>query len=244
MAAVEDGPDGGSGDEGGSSSASLSSELQDEQPRHQDGPPAAGHGEESAAEHENPFGIPYDDAHAMEEADAGAPPMPPPLADPDVAVGPPAAESEAAGDGDSQSDARSSVAGPAGPGLLGGTAVLLPVDDPAGMAKVGRLRVTDLMDRRQIYACCPNPAHGSCIKTKTCLRGSRPGQGRPLGYLGAWILAGMNFENKRDHMKYQPSLEERRAARRTLAVVPMSDEPFDFEAALEEGEASEPEVFR
>lgn len=114
----------------------------------------------------------------------------------------------------------------------------------AGGNLVGAIRITEIGDRRELYATCPCSAkHGVCIKTRTANAGRRKGQGRPLGYLGAWLQAAArgDMATKADHMKFMPSLAERRMARAAIARLPEAQRFFDFERSRGEDEASEPE---
>ena len=80
--------------------------------------------------------------------------------------------------------------------------------------------------------------HG-CRKARTCTGGPRPGQGKPLGYLSAW-LAGGNVMSKAQHASFNPSYAERQLARQKLRQDssmarlmdlesdPSPDEPLEF----------------
>lgn len=98
---------------------------------------------------------------------------------------------------------------------------------------------------REFYAVCTNTLHGRCIATRTCKAGRRSAQGRPLGFLAAWLLASGEHETKQSHMQAcRPTWAERRAARRDL-FHPEQRERATLLAAEERvpapGEASEPE---
>lgn len=68
---------------------------------------------------------------------------------------------------------------------------------------------------------CGNRRHGRCIKTKTCeapparLARTREGQGRPVGWLVAWLKKGLLDTPREKHWDpmEEPTLVERRAAR-------------------------------
>ena len=57
--------------------------------------------------------------------------------------------------------------------------------------------------------------HPKCVRTKTYV-GQRAGGQNPLGYLGAWLLAGSQYADKNAHMKHRPTFQERRSARNLL----------------------------
>ena len=115
-----------------------------------------------------------------------------------------------------------------------------------GTPLVGHIRITDLDGRRELYATCPCKAeHGTCIKTRTVNPGRRKGKGRPLGFLAAWLRGAKQagIETKTDHMRFEPSLAQRREARMALAEKPSAARYFAFERPKGAGEASEPEEF-
>ena len=114
-----------------------------------------------------------------------------------------------------------------------------------GCPRDGKLTLTESFGRKEVYATCRAPGHGSCIKTKTAKPGPKIGQGRPLGYLAAWLKAGPSFVgSKADHMKYIPSFDERRAARRGVAHIPGVRTLFEAERVPEGDEGSEPDVLQ
>jgi hypothetical protein len=78
------------------------------------------------------------------------------------------------------------------------------------------------------YASCPNRKHGRCIATRSAHAGHRKAQGRPLGYLAAWVLAAFNtgLDTKENHKGYEPSRTVRRKARRALCQ-PCNSELLD-----------------
>ena len=79
-------------------------------------------------------------------------------------------------------------------------------------------------DRSMICtADCNSPGHGRCIKTKTMKAPARltdrnRGQGRPVGYLAAWLAKGVTCGTKAEHWSAdnEPNLDERVAARESL----------------------------
>ena len=71
---------------------------------------------------------------------------------------------------------------------------------------------------------CNNPTHGRCVKTRTMREPARAsakskGQGRPVGYLAAWLAKGIDLGSKALHWsdEQQPSFAERAAARAQVA---------------------------
>lgn len=100
----------------------------------------------------------------------------------------------------------------------------------------------------ELYAMCTVEAHGRCILTRTCRSGRRVWQGRPLGFLAAWIAAGPRFPNKSTHLRHVPAFSERRSARRGLADDRQDSATLAaylrYERDRHEGEESEPEEYR
>lgn len=95
-----------------------------------------------------------------------------------------------------------------------------------------------------LVAHCANPAHGLCRCTRTVNSSEkRPSQGRPVGFLLAWLAAGDQFHSRAEHVAAcRPSLEERRAARNfARQSVQGAASLFEKERAKHEDEASEPE---
>ena len=93
-----------------------------------------------------------------------------------------------------------------------------------------------------IQAHCRVPGHGDCRRQRTVTSGRRRGQGRPLGHLAAWLLAGDQFANQAAHQArtFVPSLEKRQEARELLAVAEGADELFKQENDEESGWEREP----
>ena len=118
----------------------------------------------------------------------------------------------------------------------------VPVD---GTDRMGKLTLTAIGTRLELYATCPNKAHGSCILTRTLKSGPRRGQGRPVGFLCAWLRAACRGDCalKADHMKYKPPFAERSEARHCLYALPGCEELLEKERVAREGEGSEPEEF-
>ena len=94
---------------------------------------------------------------------------------------------------------------------------------------------------------CNNRRHGRCIKTKTrepphgCLAARRVGQGRPVGYLAAWLKQGLRDAPRAAHWdrEQDPSWEERKAARDE--VIRLQEEGSLDAALMLNGEAESPE---
>ena len=105
----------------------------------------------------------------------------------------------------------------------------------------GRIHITELYDRREMYAVCPcKGTHGACIKTRTCNPGRRRGQGRPLGFLAAWLRESTHpgLATKAGHMAFRPSQAQRRAARAALVDAADLHRYLAFERPQEPVEAS------
>ena len=154
--------------------------------------------------------------------------------DEDKLDGDPAAGSDGAG----ASDAASSADYERRTLLEGGS---VPVEIE-GQARKGRLRIIDMMDRQQMYAVCPIAEHGVCIKTRTCRPGRQRGQGRPAGFLAAWLKAGSSCATHAEHMKVALSFDDRRAARTELYLADRGADLLAYERPKLDGEDSEPEV--
>ena len=82
-----------------------------------------------------------------------------------------------------------------------------------------------------------------CRKTRACTRNDRfPAQGRPPGFLAAWLVQGPAHESRVDHRDHGwPSRPDRIAARNRLKALPGAAELFSRVAERRDGEASEPE---
>ena len=92
-------------------------------------------------------------------------------------------------------------------------------------------------------AYCGKHKDARCTATRTLNAGKRPGSGRPLGFLVAWLLCGGDHSTKEQHIEMPvPSKMLRRAARNYLKAQPASPALFALEAPQED-EDNEPEVF-
>lgn len=97
-----------------------------------------------------------------------------------------------------------------------------------------------------LYAHCEHPAHGGpnqCRRTRTLNAGWRPGQGRPIGHLAAWLAAGVEAQSRAEHMMVdRPALAARRAARAAVKAAVENAHLFILERAKNAGSDSEPEL--
>lgn len=92
-------------------------------------------------------------------------------------------------------------------------------------------------------ATCDNPAHGRCILTRTSKaseRSNRRGQGRPLGYLAAW-LATNDQDTREEHRAFMPAIEERRRLRQEYSASVAFKALESSERPPRAGEEEEPE---
>ena len=99
---------------------------------------------------------------------------------------------------------------------------------------------------RYNYKTCNLVAHCSihpknCRKTRTAKPGRNSGQGRPIGFLAAWLDAAEAHEDGRAHnSQCQPSLEDRQKARAHFKQLPGAANLLQFERQQEAGEPEEP----
>ena len=86
---------------------------------------------------------------------------------------------------------------------------------------------------------------GLSTQQKTLYTPKALAQGRPLGFIGAWLHGACNFDEKDAHRLWKPSLEERAAARAALKAMavgsPSAAALLAAERVKREGEDSEPE---
>lgn len=95
---------------------------------------------------------------------------------------------------------------------------------------------------RDFYATCG--VHGArCRKTKTSNASLRnPAQGRPCGFLRAWLLRAGDFSTADEHKwMCHPSFEERQSARQSLLNDPAAAALLSHERQQRSGEGPEPE---
>jgi len=167
----------------------------------------------------NVFGLPSDaeaEAEAEAESDEGA----------DLSDSSASTSSSSSSSSSSRSGSSSSL--PVGRNRQ--ESMQVPIPD---FASSGSIRVFCADDGRvDLYAVCPcQAAHGKCVKTRTCKSGSKPGQGRPLGFLVAWLRAAARagMETKAAHFKYEPTFAERKEARTLLKAWANANTVLAFE---------------
>ena len=117
----------------------------------------------------------------------------------------------------------------------------IPVE---GTVKCGRIHMTHIGERKEMYAQCPfTDTHGwECRRTRTCRPGARAATGRPLGGLAAWLKCGKDCASKEEHMKVVPNRASRIAGRASIMDMVHGAAFAAFERDRIEGEASEPEM--
>ena len=75
-------------------------------------------------------------------------------------------------------------------------------------------RISYNLTKDEMIATCSDPRHNNCRKWRSCRAGARPQQGRPVGFLAAWLYHHGRYPNAVDHKKVNSySRDERRAAR-------------------------------
>ena len=92
-------------------------------------------------------------------------------------------------------------------------------------------------------ATCDNAMHGKCIKTCSAFAGRKRAQGRPLGFLSAWLSCGSDLPSKAAHWDRSnwPDFATRCEHRDMLAEVPGGPDLLAQERPMEPGEAAEPD---
>jgi hypothetical protein len=85
-----------------------------------------------------------------------------------------------------------------------------------GSVRVGTEVIKQNPGADNFYCKCRIPAHGRCIVSRSRHGGTRPPQGRPLGFLAAWYLKASDFETGKAHKEYKPTKAARREARHDL----------------------------
>ena len=129
------------------------------------------------------------------------------------------------------------IGGGEGCGGSGGGGDVVTFHLPDGMGSLIHYRSCD-----DFYAICGNRAlHGTCRKTQTSRAGRRPGQGRPLGLLVAW-LRRWTCDCRDFHKLSLPliSHDDRVQAREWLEGLPGSAALLACERPRRADEASEP----
>ncbi len=102
----------------------------------------------------------------------------------------------------------------------------------------GAIRFSDT----KFYGTCNDPRHGRCVCTRTNRPGRKAAQGRPLGFLAAWLLSHEDFPTQNDYVYLcSPSLALRKKARRDLARSPNLGYFLEKERHKGDDEESEPE---
>lgn len=108
-------------------------------------------------------------------------------------------------------------------------------------------KITHYHKKMDFYAIC-DCAHERCVKvraSRSAAATKRLSQGRPLGYLMAWLRVGPNFVDSHDH-KFEawatgkPTLAERQAAREALCELPGAEALLARERPRRPGEEDEP----
>ena len=61
--------------------------------------------------------------------------------------------------------------------------------------------------------------------------------------LSSWLMGAHTCADKKTHMIYKPTREQRKAARRTVALLPGIGQLLGAERCPKDGEESEPEEF-
>lgn len=152
----------------------------------------------------------------------------------DEALAPPAAEepAEASSSGDAQMAPASALSAPT---------VAQPVRQvPRPQRASGRGQVADVQfavpggeiryyaRTRRFAAHCENAAHGNCRREKVSTGRPGRGQGRPLGYLMAWLAEAFEHDTHAEHMDNCViiSLERRQRGREALRAIGGSEELF------------------
>lgn len=111
------------------------------------------------------------------------------------------------------------------------------------MVPGGDIRYYSKLNR--FSAVCEHADHtGRCRREKVA-HGSNAsaGQGRPLGYLMAWLAAGEKHASRREHMAFETtiSFEERAAGRAALRQISGAEQLFAAERPRRPNEGEEPE---
>ena len=92
---------------------------------------------------------------------------------------------------------------------------------------------------RRFAAWCGNPNHTNrCRREKVSYSGRGGGQGRPLGFLMAWLARGADHDTQEQHMMLDMMIDyqSRLAGRQTLRDTPGSDALFAGERPAVDGE--------
>lgn len=105
----------------------------------------------------------------------------------------------------------------------------------------------------EFYAYCDDPIHTMdaeggnstrCIRSRVGRPGRVRHQGRPLGFLVAWLQGCALFADADDHKGFKPSFADRRAARNAFKEIPGAEPLLGSERPRRDDEAdSEPDNF-
>ncbi|CAE7236522.1 unnamed protein product [Symbiodinium sp. CCMP2456] len=128
------------------------------------------------------------------------------------------------------------AAGRAGGGVRSGEEIIR-VDVAGG-------RLVYYGESQDLKVFCTNAGHLNCEKKRTVKPGGRKGQGRPIGFLLAWLAAADSFEDASKHVhKCKPTLAQRTEAREKFKTVNGWQALADKERKCGEGEPEEPPSF-
>ena len=101
-------------------------------------------------------------------------------------------------------------------------------------------RVTYYENDQNFVAHCADPLHAPRCKKSMSGRGIRR-EGRPLGFLFAWLRSHTEFASAWDHCHMcHPTHEQRKEARADLKRMGVAQRLFDKEAPKAGGDDSEP----
>jgi hypothetical protein len=193
---------------------------------------------------------------------AGAPPSPPPSPMPIEEVLPPHIDTI---DGEEEPVIVLPPEPEAGVPLAAGELAACPVDALVALAVHGehRLALASVLipgcgriafyASGDFYALCNDPMHtmdhfgghtNHCNRARTSRPGRARHQGRPLGFLMAWLVHAVEFVESYEHKPFKPSFAQRRAARTALRLIPGSLALFHHERGKRDDEVdSEPDNF-
>ena len=97
---------------------------------------------------------------------------------------------------------------------------------------------------KRVTAFCVNPAHKDCRRSRSIEASDnawRPGQGRPIGHLMAWLRLGQAIDTREAHVRFcHPSLADRRSGRREFNEIAGAAQFADCERRRREDEEEEP----
>ena len=95
---------------------------------------------------------------------------------------------------------------------------------------------------QQFTAFCTIPEHLDCRKSRTAKASDRnKSQGRPLGFLVAWLKQGTSYPNKKEHVHYcSPNYSNRCEGRQHFNTLPGANSFAKYERIQREGEDPEP----